>query len=124
MMVEFYQDFLPVLITVSLYMTFAGAHMIRFMAHDSAAAGRFIMQKKLPSWHTQLLPEKMLEDRRGARLSWLTKMTGRKEGPEDDSDYLSSKKSRLLTLRGGFTWEKYLYSLVIKRPLSSLQQPY
>ncbi|MCE7793568.1 hypothetical protein K8O68_14175 [Salipaludibacillus sp. CUR1] len=114
MMFEFSQDLVPVLLTISLYMTFAGAHLIQFMSHESAAANRSLTQKQLHSWHSRLAPSNMLLDLRVDRLSWLTRMMGRKEGPEDDGDYLSFSIDKLQTHRGGYTWKKTLYSPDLK----------
>ncbi|WP_416147877.1 hypothetical protein ACM26V_16740 [Salipaludibacillus sp. HK11] len=111
MMFEFSHDLIPVLITVSLYMTFAGAHLIEFMAHESSAANRSMTEKQLHSWRNLMVPEKMLQDHHIKRHTWITRIMKRKEGPEDDSDYSSFSISVLTQLRGGFMWEKNLYSL-------------
>ncbi|PYZ91647.1 hypothetical protein CR194_18630 [Salipaludibacillus keqinensis] len=114
MMFEFSQDLVPVLITISLYMTFAGAHLIQFMAHESSAANRSMTQKQLHSWHSQIGPENMLADQSFDRHAWITRLMGRKEGPEDDADYPSFSKVVITKLRGGFVWRKNLYSLNVR----------
>jgi len=110
MMFEFSQDLIPVLLTVSLYMTFAGAHLIQFMTHESSAANRSMTQKQLYSWRNLMVPEKMILGHHIDRHAWITRIMKRKEAPEDDSDYSFFSISVLTQLRGGFMWEKNLYS--------------
>ncbi|WP_280771105.1 hypothetical protein [Salipaludibacillus daqingensis] len=110
MMFEFSQDLIPVLLTVSLYMTFAGAHLIQYMAHESSAANRSMTQKQLHSWRNLNVPESMQLDHHIDRHAWITRIMKRKEGPEDDSDNLSFSNSVITKLRGGFMWKKSLYS--------------
>lgn len=109
MMFEFSQDLIPVLLSISLYMTFAGAHLIQYMAHESSLAHRSMTQKQLHSWRNLMVPENMLEDYHIDRQAWITRIMKRKEGPEDDSDNSSFSNLELTQLRGGFMWEKNLY---------------
>ncbi len=109
-MFEFYHDLIPVLLTISLCMTFAGGHLIQFVARESSAAHRSTTEKQLYSWRNLMVSEKMLLDHHVDRHAWITRIMKRKEGPEDDSDNLSFSNSVTTKLRGGFMWEKNLHS--------------
>lgn len=109
MMFEISQDLVPVLITISLYMTFAGAHLLQFMARESGAANRHLMHKQVEVCEQLRVSENRVMDQNVERQAWITRITKRKEGPEDDSDYSSFSKITKQPIRGGLSWRKNLY---------------
>ncbi|WP_147421968.1 hypothetical protein [Salipaludibacillus neizhouensis] len=121
MMFEISHDLVPALITISLYMTFAGAHLLHFMVQESGAANRHMSQKKLSVCEQLSGSENLMADHNVQRRTWITRIMKRKEGPEDDSDYLSFSNPSKQQIRGGILlWKKDLYSPVFQNIANSL----
>ncbi|ADU32409.1 hypothetical protein [Evansella cellulosilytica] len=115
MIFEFSNDLVPILLSISVYVTILAAHTANLLANEHVVKQRFMANDTLQKvqwqacFHSEV-PLDIVE-----RNQFITRIVKRKEAPEDDADYFfSSKIATTETIRGGQRWKTNLYSSSLK----------
>ncbi|MFA9458053.1 hypothetical protein ACERJO_14960 [Halalkalibacter sp. AB-rgal2] len=109
MLFESFQDIIPLLLSMSIFLTVASYKVLQYMERSLMIKQRMLTKSSLYSFDV-FIPSKI--DPIGPmqrRQTWLTCLTKRKESPEDDGDYGNSSLTNEI-IRGGFIWNDHLYS--------------
>ncbi|PYZ96201.1 hypothetical protein CR205_17720 [Alteribacter lacisalsi] len=89
MFFEHYHELVPILLSLSIYVAVAGAHLISVTAQELVIRSRYTAGRRLADGTAgRELPEGPSAFKE-ERQSWLTRMMKRKDAPEDDTDYFS-----------------------------------
>ncbi|WP_096437866.1 hypothetical protein [Alteribacter populi] len=110
MFFEHYHDLVPLILSISLYVTIAGSQMINFMSNECVVRNRYMANREIHSLHLEQVPDTELIEKSEERQNWITRIVKRKEAPEDDADYFSFSLEMIEMKRGGLIWEKHLCS--------------
>ena len=115
MIFEIWNDFVPLLLFVGLYVAFITAHIINGIAKDYVVRSRNWTQDTMAAVRMKSASDTLLLECFEEKLNFITRVMKRKEAPEDDADYNHSSILRLsFKNRGGEQWKINLYSLSIK----------
>ncbi|WP_062051218.1 hypothetical protein [Bacillus sp. JCM 19034] len=113
MIVESFQDIIPLLLSMSILLTVASYKVLQYMERSVIIKQRMLTKRSfylcdgfVPKQLDSFGPKQRLQ-------VWLTCFVKRKESPEDDGDYTASSFKNVLK-RGGQKWNSYLYSHVLK----------
>ncbi|MDQ0256943.1 hypothetical protein J2S74_004388 [Evansella vedderi] len=115
MFFELSNDLVPIILSMSLYLTVLGLQLVNGMAQDYAMSRRSIANESLRTIEVNSSNEEEATEEMGQKQNFITRIVKRKEAPEDDSDYLfSSIKMDFDRKRGGQRWKINLYSTSLK----------
>ncbi|TMW72065.1 hypothetical protein [Alteribacter natronophilus] len=89
MIFEHYHELVPILLSLSVYVAVAGAHVLHVTSQELVVNSRYTAGRRLTDGAAgRELPEGPSAFKE-ERQSWLTRMMKRKDAPEDDTDYFS-----------------------------------
>ena len=115
MIFELWNDFVPLLFFVGLYVAFVTAHIINGIAKDYIVRRRNWTQDNMAAVRMKSASATLLLECFEEKLNFITRVVKRKEAPEDDADYVNSSIFILrLKIRGGKQWKTDLYSHSLK----------
>src|SRR5690554_1449078 len=105
MLFEMSNDIVPVLLSISVYLTFVTIHLALIMMKGQIVRGRILSNEKPCYIESAKVVQEETDLLVGETQRFITRMTKRKEAPEDDSDYVYSLRNKLtMNDRGGERW--------------------
>lgn len=117
MIFEIWNDIVPILFSLSFYVAFITAHIINGIVVDYAVQHKSWVKDSSVSIKLKSAADRLITDNLEEQQSFITRITKRKEAPEDDADYQAfSLNSMSFLIRGGKLklWKTNLYSLSLR----------
>ena len=122
MIFELWNDIVPILFSISIYVAFLTAHIINGIVTEHTVKHRSWMNDSSAAIKLKYAAGQLITVNSEEQQSFITRITKRKEAPEDDSDYdYSSIFTMSFIKRGGeiTTWKTTLYSQPLKNMVFS-----
>ncbi|MBU9710448.1 hypothetical protein [Evansella tamaricis] len=108
MIFEVSNDLVPILLSVSLYISFIAVHVMSSMTKEYVVRHRYLTNREIQSSLFLISTEDSFSEKLEEKQSFITRIIKRKEAPEDDGEYhfSSMKQHENENTRGG----KHLWS--------------
>ena len=111
MLFEISNDIVPVLLSMSVYFSVFALHLTLLMIKEHIAQQGYSENKRLYDLQSGTSQQEDTSLLVGETQRFITRITKRKEAPEDDSDYVYSLGNKYtMDNRGGIRWKTALYS--------------
>ncbi|MBU9719968.1 MULTISPECIES: hypothetical protein [Bacillaceae] len=87
MIFEFSNDLVPILVSISLYLTVFAAHLMNSLAKEYVVQHRYRSNQDIQTALFEAMSEDQSTEGMEQRQSFITRIVKRKEAPEDDGEY-------------------------------------